>query len=71
MGVCPSVHIEQIDSYCTDFNDILYLSTCRKSVDKFLLLLLLPFLLLLLLLLLQEGDIRLFSFAAVQFRVFL
>ena len=31
---CPSVRMEQLGSHWTDFYEILYLSTCRISVEK-------------------------------------
>jgi len=30
----PSVRMEQLDSHWTDFHEILYLSSFRKSVEK-------------------------------------
>ena len=32
--VCPSIHMEQLDSHWTEFHEILYLSVFRKSVEK-------------------------------------
>jgi hypothetical protein len=31
--VCPSTHMEQLDSHPTDFHEIWYLSIFRKSVE--------------------------------------
>jgi hypothetical protein len=34
MSVHPSVHVEQLDSHLTDFDEIWYLGVFRKSVEK-------------------------------------
>ena len=34
ISVCPSVHTEQLEYHWTDFYEILYMRTSRKSVDK-------------------------------------
>jgi len=33
LHVCPSVHMEQLGSHWTDFNEVLYLNICGKSVQ--------------------------------------
>ena len=35
MSVCPSVHVEQLGSHWTDFQETWYLSTFRKTVETF------------------------------------